>query len=310
MVPIKTVAVLGGSRNLGSSIVHELLSAGFTVTGITREASTSSTPTFPDSVPIKKVDYTSFDALKAAFRNQDAVVSVVGVAAAVVDQKIAIDAAAEAGIKRFIPSEFGINTRKLRPLSHSLRKILGDKIAVVNYLEEKAQEVDGFTWTGLSTGLFLDWGLDDSGLGIINLKDKTATVVDSGDEKFQASNLAQVSRAVVGILKHPEATANRYLAMASFNISQNELIAMVEELTKSKLAVTRVRWSDLELAGELKLVAEDGPAAFVDFLRVHTSADGAGNALSEEESANGLIGLPYEDVKSSVESWLRREGAL
>jgi hypothetical protein len=145
-----------GSGNLGPSIIHELLSAGFTVTGVTREASasTNSTPKFPDNLPVKSVDYASFDALKAAFQGQDVVVSVVGTTA-IGDQKTAIDAAAAAGVKRFIPSEFGVNTRKVR--GTSIGKILTGKIAVVDYLEEKARGVEGFTWTGLSTGLFFDW---------------------------------------------------------------------------------------------------------------------------------------------------------
>ncbi|KAK4237524.1 hypothetical protein C8A03DRAFT_44611 [Achaetomium macrosporum] len=306
MVSIKTVAVLGGSGNLGPAVITELVSAGFSVTGVTREGSTNSTPKFPDSLPVKKVDYSSFDALKDAFNGQDAVVSVVGVPG-LAAQKTAIDAAVAAGVKRFIPSEFGINTRKVR--GTSIGKILAGKIAVVDYLEEKVKENPELTWTGLSTGLFFYWGLDFSGLGTINLNDKTATIIDSGNEKFQASNLAHVGKAVAGILKHPDETANKYLATASFNLSQNELIALVETLTGSKLPVTRVKSADLQKAGEEKLAAGD-PRAFVDFLRVHNSADGAGNALTEEESANKLIGLPYEDLRASVESWLKRKGAL
>lgn len=151
-------------------------------------------------------------------------------------------------------------------------------------------------------------GLDFSGLGI-NIKDKTATVIDSGDEKWYASNLAQVGRAIAGILKHPKETANKYLATASFNLSQNDLIRTVEELVGTKLAVTRVKAVELQKEGEEKL-AQGNYMAFVDFLRVHNSADGAGNGLSEEQSANGVIELPYEDVRASVESWLRREEAL
>lgn len=139
---------------MGPAIVHELLAAGFSVTGVTREASTNSTPKFPDTVPVKSVDYTSFDALKAAFKNQDAVVSVVG-APGVPAQKTAIDAAIAAGVKRFIPSEFGINTREVR--GTSIGKILAGKIAIVDYLEEKVKEGVDLTWTGLSTGLFFDW---------------------------------------------------------------------------------------------------------------------------------------------------------
>jgi len=110
-------------------------------------------------------------------------------------------------------------------------------------------------------------------------------------------------------LQHPDETANKYLGSASFNLSQNELIALVEDLTGSKLPVTHVKSADVQKAGEDKLAAGDF-RAFVDFLRVHNSADGAGNELTEEQSANGLIGLPYEDLKVVVESWLKRQGAL
>lgn len=60
-----------------------------------------------------------------------------------------------AGVKRFIPSEFGINTRKVQ--GTTIGKILAGKVAVVDYLAEKARENPGFSWTGLSTGLFFDW---------------------------------------------------------------------------------------------------------------------------------------------------------
>lgn len=133
--------------------------------------------------------------------------------------------------------------------------------------------------------------------------------MDSGDEKFYASTLAQIGRAVAGILQHPDETANKYVSAASFNLSQNELVALVEELTGSKLAVTHVKSADVQKAGEEKLAAGDF-RAFGDFLRVHNSADGAGNGLEEEESVNRVIGLPYEDPRAAVESWLRREGAL
>jgi hypothetical protein len=82
-------------------------------------------------------------------------VSVVGTLA-VPQQKTAIDAAVAAGVKRFIPSEFGINTRKVR--GTPIGTILTGKIDVVDYLEEVAAKGDGgFSWTGLSTGLFFDW---------------------------------------------------------------------------------------------------------------------------------------------------------
>lgn len=110
---------------------------------------------------IKTVDYSSLDALKEAFTGQDAVVSVVG-APGLGAQKLAVDAALAVGVRRFIPSEFGVNTRRVR--DQPMGKILAGKIAIVDYLQEKAKENPGFTWTGLTTGLFFDGVSNKPGL--------------------------------------------------------------------------------------------------------------------------------------------------
>jgi putative NADH-flavin reductase len=140
-----------GSGNVGKPIVDELLAAGFSVTALTRP---SSTATFPDGVTVKKVDYESSDSLKEAFAGQDAVVSAIATPA-VGGQQIIVDAALAAGVKRFIPSEFGINTRIVG--GTPIGKILTGKVGTVDYLASKAKENPDFSWTGLSTGLFFDW---------------------------------------------------------------------------------------------------------------------------------------------------------
>lgn len=134
---------------MGRPILEELVAAGFNVTALTRATSTS---TFPEGVTVKKVDFDSPDSLKDAFAGQDAVVSAIATAAVGGQQPI-IDAAIAAGVKRYIPSEFGINTR-LTP-GTTIGKILAGKVAVVDYL--KTKESPSFSWTGLSTGMFFDW---------------------------------------------------------------------------------------------------------------------------------------------------------
>ncbi len=103
---------------------------------------------------VKKVDYTSVDALKEALAGQDAVVSVLGTFA-VGGQQPLIDAAIAVGARRFIPSEFGVNTRKA--IGKPIGKILEGKIKTVDYLIEKAKENPNFSWTGISIGLFFDF---------------------------------------------------------------------------------------------------------------------------------------------------------
>ena len=133
-------------------MLQELLAAGFTVTALTREGSSS---TFPDGVAVKRVPgYDASEAIQAALTGQDALVSVIGTMG-VGAQKAVADAAVAAGIKRFIPSEFGLNTRKLK--GETIGKILAGKTGFVDYLGEKAKSNPSFSWTGLSTGLFFDF---------------------------------------------------------------------------------------------------------------------------------------------------------
>lgn len=133
--------------------------------------------------------------------------------------------------------------------------------------------------------------------------------MDSGNEKFQASNLAHIGKAVVAILKHPDETANRYLATASFNPSHNEIVSIIEELTGSKLKVTHLKSEDLQKIGEEKLSLGDY-RAFSDLLKVYNHQDGIGNAVEGEASANELIKLPGEDLRETLRAYLTKVGAI
>jgi hypothetical protein len=102
-------------------------------------------------VTVIKSDYTEAKLAKV-FEGQDAIVSAVG-ASGFAEQKIYIDAAVKAGVKRFIPSEFSGNTpndvvRQLVPAFEPKKEIL-------DYL--RAKEATGMSWTGLATGLLFDW---------------------------------------------------------------------------------------------------------------------------------------------------------
>lgn len=303
MPPIRTVAVAGGSGTLGSRIIEQLLAAGFTVTALTR-ASATTTPTFPPGVTVAPVDYSSSASLAAALAGQDAVVSALATAVIGV-QKGLVDAAVEAGVRRFVPSEFGIDTRKAR--GSVIGGILKGKVELVDYLEEISQDNKNFTWTGLSVGLFFDWGLDVGSLGF-DLKTRTASIYDSGDEPSQVSNLPFIGRAVAALLSRPDETANQYLRISSFTPSQNEILRIIEEEDGQKWTVKKISTVDAQRLGEEKLQKGDY-SAFGDLLKRVQFADGVGNAPLEQASANGLLGLKNEDVRVTVRGWLRDRGA-
>jgi len=138
------------SGNFGTPITSALLAANFNVTIITR---TTSTTTHPPSVPTLRIDY-DLSSLTTAFTNQDAVVCVVG-PGGISLQKTFLDAAVAAGVKRLIIDDFGwgLTEKGFEEFSaiHAQRREGWD------YAAQRAREVEGFTWTGLSTGNPIDW---------------------------------------------------------------------------------------------------------------------------------------------------------
>ncbi|TGJ87539.1 hypothetical protein E0Z10_g1220 [Xylaria hypoxylon] len=294
--PIKNVAVVGGSGNLGRAAVSELVDAGFTVTVLTREGSTA---TFPARVVSKAVDYTSVGSLTSALEGQDALVSTIATVA-IAAQKPLVDAAVAAGVRRIIPSEFGINTRFLG--KEPIGTILQGKIQTLNYIHEKSKQNPLFTWTGVSTGLFFDWGLPHGSIGL-DKATKTATIYDSGDEPYQASNLPHIGKAIAAILKHPEVTTNRYISIASFNPTQNQVLALAEKLTGEKWTVDHLPSSEQQKIGSEKLSKGDY-SAFSNFLKKRVYGDGAGLAVSGPDNALDLLGLEEDDLEKSLREWL------
>lgn len=60
----------------------------------------------------------------------------------------------KAGVKRFIPSEYGNNTLNAKVVEMFSPK-MDVKVEVLEYL--KKQEGNRMSWTGLATGGFFDW---------------------------------------------------------------------------------------------------------------------------------------------------------
>ncbi|KIY53801.1 NAD(P)-binding protein, partial [Fistulina hepatica ATCC 64428] len=217
---LKNVILIGGAGNLGKTVLTALTNSGqFNVSVLSRE---SSTATFPEGIAVYKTDYTPAS-LAVALKGQDAIVSAIG-AQGLGDLQIAlIDAAISAGVKRFIPSEYGCDLA--HPKTVPMVPMFGEKKRVSDYLKSKQDKIE---WTVLSTGLFADW-LIHGGRFTIDLKESTATIWDEGTTPFATTTLRDIGTAIVGILTHPAETANKDIYIASAIPNQNELVAVLEK---------------------------------------------------------------------------------
>jgi NmrA-like family len=106
---------------------------------------------FPPNIPIRVSDY-SPASLAAAFAGQDAVLSLIA-GSAVLEQTKMIDAAVQAGVKRFVVSEWGADTRNAQ--ARDVVQVFWKKVGVVDYA--RAREGQGnFSWSAVVTGPWFD----------------------------------------------------------------------------------------------------------------------------------------------------------
>lgn len=104
----------------------------------------------PVGTTVYRTDY-SKSSLLLAFKGQDAVVNTITMPD-FEEQKKMIDIAVLAGVKRFIPAEFGIDTSKEETVE--IMTFLKMKPRIIQYLRSIQDKI---TWTGIITGPFFDW---------------------------------------------------------------------------------------------------------------------------------------------------------
>lgn len=135
--------------------MEALVGAGYEVQALTRSSIVANT--IPLAVKLVEVDYGNLAALRTILEGQDVVISTLGdTAGAVAAQEVLILAAIAAGVRRFVPSEFGSDTENERVRS---MPFFADKLKHRELLENAAAINPHFTYSIFVTGPFLDWGL-------------------------------------------------------------------------------------------------------------------------------------------------------
>lgn len=240
------------------------------------------------------------DQLVEAFSNQDAVVSVVPGRPHEVQLRM-IDAAVAAGVKRFIPSEYGNNTCAA---ASQLVPMYGDKAKVIDYL--KSKEDTGLTWTAVHTGQFLEMGLETGWLGY-DLKEKTVKLWDSGNALWSTSTGGTASAAVARVLLKPEETKNRPVFVASFTLSQRELLTALEKAGGDTWKVKNISSSDAVKRGkELGDENREGLGLLIMALQYADGVDRGANFEKDGLLDNKLLDLPEEDLMEVVKRVLKQ----
>lgn len=299
MSPTK-VALAGATGNLGIPVLEALLDAHLSVTILSRIGGNSSKLKRYPNLSIKEVDFNSPESIRPALEGVTIVVSCLATLA-IGSQNALIDASCAAGVRRFIPAEFGMNS--LNPLCMNL-PVCQPKASTQRYLAQKSSEHPEFTWTGIANGLFLDWGLK-VGFIVDPLK-RTATLYNGGDSPFSATSLADVAKAVVGVIQNQGKTANRLLYIQSTVTTQNQLIQYAKDKDGKPWSVKNKDTKEVMQESLAELDRGNDQAAMDGFCVVATWDPNYGGNFSSHLD-NELLGLQMLDeagVRRVVERFL------
>lgn len=248
---------------------------------------------------VKVVDFESSASLIEAIKGNDAVID----ATSTRDPSIPIrlmDAAAVAGVYRFIPGEFSNDPKN--KATQSL-PVFQPKAQAFRHLEKLASE-NKLTFTAISTGAFLDWGLKNGFLGI-DLANKKIDLMNDGGHVFPWTCLSAVGKAVANALLLPEETKNRICFIHSLQTSQKE----VATLAKEALGVDG--WQTQRL--DMSKIFDDAMAAvkagdfswnvMAGFLRYSISTPGyTGPVGNDDNKLLGIEPLTDEEVKQLIKA--------
>lgn len=229
---LSMIAIAGAPGNLGLPILSVILSAGYPVTVLSRVGGNHAKLKSHPNLIIKEVDFASVPSLVAALTGIEVVLSCIATLA-MGSQNPLIDASVATGMKRFISAEFGTDSQNLLTMQ---LPVCVPKVDTQKYLREKTRTNSMFSWTGIANGMFLDWGLQ---MGILADPAKhTATLYNGGDVPFSATTLADIAKAVIGVIEHLDQTANRVLYTHSAFVTQNQLIQYVKDKDGKEWAIT------------------------------------------------------------------------
>jgi nucleoside-diphosphate-sugar epimerase len=253
MSQIKTVALVGASGNLGIGLLP-LLRQHYGVTILSRVSSRAEFHEVEGLKVVRLKDDYPVDELTTAFHNIDAVICAVAPKSSSVQFNI-IDAALAAGVKHYIPAEFGVDTTD--PMKKQVLPALIPKIQVLEKLRSLDSDAS-LSWTAIATGLFFDWGLK-IGFLRFDLVHQKAEILGDGNTKFSATTVADIAQAVVAVLQQYNTVyRNKFIFIQSLLTSQNEILETLQKLTGKQWDVKRI--SEQEFLERAKKTKEDGHA--------------------------------------------------
>ncbi len=219
----KTVVVVGATGNLGGKIVHALLSKGAVVRAIVRlETSQDKIKDLKQKgVQVFQVDMTNQSAIAQHCTGAVCVVSALsGLKETIIDaQKIVLDAAVEAKVEKFIPSDFAIDFTNMVVGENRNLDLRRDFHAYLDKADIKA--------TTLFNGPFMELLTTD--MPLILFKQKRILCWGNPDQIMEFTTTDNIAAFTAEVALDKDTP--RYMRIAGDRLTCNDFVRLLPELT-------------------------------------------------------------------------------
>lgn len=138
-----------------------------------------------------------------------------------------------------------------------------------------------------------------------DLQSHKATIFNEGADTWSTTKLATIGLAVKNTLLIPDKTANQYLFISSFTVSQRQVLTSLENAERQKWEATHVDAEEQKRVGLEKMANGDFSGALSLIRYINCVHGHGGNFAEYEECANRLLELPEESLDEAVVELLR-----
>jgi len=238
-----TVLVAGATGDLGGRIVRALRTHDTRVRVLTRGSSPAAERLAADDVDVVSAAYTDHDALTSALAGVDVVVSAVsGTRAVIVDaQRALLRAAVEAGVERFVPSDYAADYRSVTPGTNRNFELRREFAAHLDAAPIRATSVLNGAFTDMLTGQ----------APLILFDRQRVLYWSSPDQLLDFTTKDDVARTVAHVALDP--AAPRVVEVAGDRVTSRTIADTMSQLTGTPF---RLQWAGT--VGTLSAMARVG----------------------------------------------------
>ncbi|KQR29573.1 MULTISPECIES: NmrA family NAD(P)-binding protein [Curtobacterium] len=227
-----TILVAGATGDLGHRIVRELTQHDVRVRVLTRPGSRTADERFGDDprVDVVTAEYSDHDGLTRAVSGSDVVVSAVsGTRPVIVDvQRALLAATVAAGVRRFVPSDYSADYRRIAPGTNRNFELRREFAADLDAAPVQA--------TSILTGMFTDLLTGDAPMILFGRR--LVLFWSSADQVLDFTTKDDVAR--VTALAALDDDAPRVIEMAGDRVTARDVAHTMSDLTGERF---RLQWA-------------------------------------------------------------------